>query len=122
MTIGRALVLLVAWLIASPEPVAAQSGKQVKVVFEFRQTGTQSREAVQGSGRIVITERGGTQPSGRVTADSAQRRVQRSTGIFTIVQDGGESSMLVASQVPYPQVAFYRDYLTGAGGTTCAAC
>ena len=29
--------------------------------------------------------------------------------------DGGESTLLVASQIPYPQVAFYRDYLTGAG-------
>ena len=70
MTIGRALVLLVAWLIASPEPVAAQSGKQVKVVFEFRQTGTQNREAVDGSGRMVITDRGGARSSGRVGVDS----------------------------------------------------
>ena len=115
MTIGRALVLLVAWLIASPEPVAAQSGKQVKVVFEFRQTGTQNREAVDGSGRMVITDRGGARSSGRVGVDSTQRRVQTSTGIFTLVQDGGESTLLVASQVPYPHVAFYRDYLTGAG-------
>ena len=115
MTIGRALVLLVAWLIASPEPVAAQSGKQVKVVFEFRQTGTQNREAVDGSGRMVITDRGGARSSGRVGVDSTQRRVQTSTGIFTLVQDCGESTLLVASQVPYPHVAFYRDYLTGAG-------
>src|SRR2546422_2587523 len=111
MTIGRALVLLVAWLIASPEPVAAQSGKQVKVVFEFRQTGTQNREAVDGSGRMVITDRGGARSSGRGGVDSTQT----STGIFTLVQDGGESTLLVASQVPYPHVAFYRDYLTGAG-------
>jgi type II secretory pathway component GspD/PulD (secretin) len=47
--------------------------------------------------------------------DSTQRRTQTSTGIFTLVQDGGESTLIVASQVPYPQVAFYRDYLTGAG-------
>src|SRR5438128_11545271 len=115
MTIGRALVLLVAWLIAAPEPVAAQSGKQVKVVFEFRQTGTQNREAVDGSGRMVITDRGGARSSGRVGVDSTQRRVQTSTGIFTLVQDCGESTLLVARQVPYPHVAFYRDYLTGAG-------
>jgi hypothetical protein len=70
---------------------------------------------VQGSGRVVITERGGVQPSGRVTADSTHRRVQRSTGIFTLVRDGGESTLLVASQVPYSHVTFYRDYLTGAG-------
>ena len=110
-TLTVLLLLLCGW----PGSLGAQSNKQVKVVFEFRLSGTQSREAVQGSGRVVITERSGTQPSGRVAADSAQRRVQRSTGIFTIVRDGGESSMLVASQVPYPQVAFYRDYLTGAG-------
>ena len=110
-TLAVLLLLLCGW----PGSLGAQSNKQVKVVFEFRLSGTQSREAVQGSGRVVITERSGTQPSGRVAADSAQRRVQRSTGIFTIVRDGGESSMLVASQVPYPQVAFYRDYLTGAG-------
>ena len=47
--------------------------------------------------------------------DSTQRRTQTSTGIFTLVQDGGESTLIVASQVPYPQVTFYRDYLTGAG-------
>src|SRR5256712_13459607 len=115
MTIGRALVLLVAWLIACPEPVAAQSGKQVKVVFEFRQAGTQNRDAVDGSGGVVITDRGGARSSGRVGVDSTQRRVQASTGIFTIVQDGGESTLLVASQIPYSQVTFYRDYLTGVG-------
>lgn len=106
---------LVALGAAWPGGPAAQSGKQVKVVFEFRQSSTQSRDAVEGSGRVVITERGSARPSGRVGADSTQRRVQSSTGIFTLVQDGGESTLLVASQVPYPQVTFYRDYLTGAG-------
>lgn len=104
-------VLLVAW----PVHVAAQSGKQVKVVFEFRQSGTQSREAVDASGRVVITDRGDTRSAGRVGVDSRERRVRTSTSIFTIVQDGGESTLLVASQVPYTQVTFYRDYLTGAG-------
>ena len=109
------LAVLLALLSGWPDSTGAQSNKQVKVVFEFHQSGTQSRDAVQGSGRVVITERGGTQPSGRVTADNTQRRVQRSTSIFTIVQDGGASSLMVATQVPYPQIAFYRDYLTGAG-------
>ena len=36
-------------------------------------------------------------------------------GIFTVVQDGGESTLLVATQVPYSQVTLYRDWLTGAG-------
>jgi len=103
------VVLLGGWL-----PVAAQSSKQVKVLFEFRQSSTQSRGAVDGSGQVVITDRG-ARSMGGVAVDSTQRRTQSSTGIFTLVQDGGESTLIVASQVPYPQVAFYRDYLTGAG-------
>jgi hypothetical protein len=103
------VVLLGGWL-----PVAAQSSKQVKVLFEFRQSSTQSRGAVDGSGQVVITDRG-ARSMGGVAVDSTQRRTQSSTGIFTLVQDGGESTLIVASQVPYPQVVFYRDYLTGAG-------
>lgn len=109
----RALAVLVVLLGGWP-PAAAQSSKQVKVLFEFRQSVTQSRAAVDGGGRVVITDRG-TRSSGGVAVDSTQRRTQTSTGIFTLVQDGGESTLIVASQVPYPQVAFYRDYLTGAG-------
>jgi pimeloyl-ACP methyl ester carboxylesterase len=41
--------------------------------------------------------------------------VQRSSGVFTLVQDGGESLMTVATQVPYQQAIFYRDYATGSG-------
>ena len=108
------LVLLAALFAGCPDPVGAQSGKQVKVVFEFRRSASQNRGAVEGGGRVVITDRGGTRASG-VGVDSTQRRTQTSTGIFTLVQDGGESTLLVSSQVPYPQVAFYRDYLTGAG-------
>jgi len=109
------LVLLAALFAGCPDPVGAQSGKQVKVVFEFRRSASQSRDAVEGSGRVVITDRGGARASGGVGVDSTQRRTQTSTGIFTLVQDGGESMLLVASQLPYPQIAFYRDYLTGAG-------
>jgi Bacterial type II and III secretion system protein len=105
------MVVLAAGL---PGLSAAQSGKQVRVSFDFRQSSTQNRDAVDAGGRVIITERG-ARSSGGVGVDSTQRRVRSSTGIFTIVQDGGESTMLVASQVPYPQVTFYRDYLTGAG-------
>src|SRR2546426_10559351 len=115
MTAVLTLVLLAVLLAGWPDSVAAQGGKQVKVVFEFRQSATQSRGAVEGGGRVVITDRGGTRASGGVGVDSTQRRTQTSTGIFTLVQDGGESTLLVASQLPYPQIAFYRDYLTGAG-------
>jgi len=110
-----ALVLLAP---AGPSALRAQGPKQVKVVFEFRQSGDQRRDAVQGSGRVIITERGSARPSGGVVVESTERKVTRSTGIFTIVQDGGESTLLVASQVPYPQVTYYRGYLTGAGYLT----
>src|SRR5207245_3030056 len=115
MTLVRALVLVVALGAGWPGLSDAQSGKQVKVAFDFRQASTQNRDAVDGRGRVIITDRGGARSSGRLGVDSTQRRVQTSTGIFTIVQDGGESTMLVASQIPYSQVTFYRDYLTGAG-------
>jgi len=111
----RALALALALLAGSSGLSGAQSGRQVRVSFDFRQSSTQSRDAVDGSGRVIVTERGGTRSSGRVGVDSTQRRVQTSTGIFTIVQDGGESTLLVASQIPYSQVTYYRDYLTGAG-------
>jgi hypothetical protein len=100
---------------ACPCGLRAQSTKQIKVVLEMRQSASQSREAVQGAGRIIITERGGARPSGRIGAESTERTVMRSSGIFTIVQDGGESMLLVANQVPYAQTTYYRDYLTGAG-------
>ena len=111
----RALALALALLAGSSGLSGAQSGRQVRVSFDFRQSSTQSRDAVDGSGRVIVTERGGTRSSGRVGVDSTQRRVQTSTGIFTIVQDGGESTLLVASQIPYSQVTYYRDYLAGAG-------
>lgn len=111
----RVLALALALLAGSSALSGAQSGRQVRVSFDFRQSSTQSRDAVDGSGRVIITDRGGTRSSGRIGVDSTQRRVQTSTGIFTIVQDGGESTLLVASQIPYSQVTYYRDYLTGAG-------
>jgi type II/III secretion system protein len=115
MIVMRPIALVVALAAGSLGDADAQSGKQVRVAFEFRQSSTQNRDVVDGSGRVIITDRGGTRGSGRVGVDSTQRRVQTSSGIFTIVQDGGESTLLVASQIPYSQVIFYRDYLTGAG-------
>jgi len=114
MATAKALVLIVMLAAGLPALAVAQSGKQVRVSFDFRQSSTQNRDAVDAGSRVIITDRG-ARSSGSVGVDSTQRRVRSSTGIFTIVQDGGESTMLVASQVPYPQVTFYRDYLTGAG-------
>lgn len=106
---------LTALLVACPDLAAAQSSRMVKVSLEVREVATQSREGVQGGGRVIITERGGTRARGGVAGDAGQTRVTKSTGVFTVVQDGGESTMLVAQAIPYPQIAFYRDYATGAG-------
>jgi hypothetical protein len=91
-----------------------QSRRQIKVLVESQQSGTQSQEGVQGSGSVII-RRGNVQPSGRVTAGDRRTTVQRSTGIFTLVQDGGESILSVATSVPYSQAAYYYNYAAGGG-------
>src|SRR5213596_2252894 len=111
----RAVTILVLLVLVPAGRLHAQGVKQVKVTFDFRQASTQSRDAVQGGGRVTITERGAARPSGRVGVESTERKVTQTTSMFTLVQDGGESTLLVASQVPYSQVTYYRDYLTGAG-------
>jgi hypothetical protein len=98
-----------------PPVAAAQSPRMVRVDVQFQHAGVQTGEGVQGRGGVIITERGSVRPRGRIGAGSTQTRTRQSTGIFTLVQDGGESTLTVATQVPYPQVAFYRDYATGAG-------
>src|SRR5262245_95924 len=91
-----------------------QSRRQIKVLVESQQSGTQSQEAVQGSGSVII-RKGNAYPSGRVTGGDRRMTVQRSTGIFTLVQDGGESILSVATQVPYSQTAYYYNYAVGSG-------
>ena len=98
-------LLGLALLVALAAPVPAQGPRTIRVAVEFQQRGAQSREAVQGTVR----------PRPGVGIESTDRRVRRSTGVFTLVQDGGESTLTVATQVPYPHVAFYHDYATGAG-------
>jgi type II/III secretion system protein len=107
------LVLLVVLVLVAP--AQAQGPGNIRIAVEFRQAAEQSRDAVGGSGSAIITERGRRRPRAGVGADGIERRVRRSTGVFTLVQDGGESVLTVATQVPVQQVAFYRDYATGAG-------
>lgn len=109
-----ALVILTP-LSAWPPALLAQGRQQVKVTVDFRQTGNQSEEALHGGGSVVITGRGGVYPSGGLSARDKQTTVRRSTAIFTIVQDGGESILSVTTRIPHREVAFYRDYATGAG-------
>lgn len=112
---ARMLPILLAAAALVAAPAAGQTPRQIRVDVQFRQTGTQSRDAAGAAGGVTVTPRGSVRPRGGVGAGSSETRVQQSTGIFTLVQDGGESTLTVASQVPYPQVAFYRDYASGAG-------
>src|SRR5688500_1931119 len=76
----RPLLLLPLTLLAlaGPGRPVAQEPRQIRVEVRFQQASQRGREAG------VATE----------------RRVQRSSGLFTIVQDGGESVLTVATQVP----------------------
>jgi hypothetical protein len=110
------LILIVIFSIALGRlfHAGAQSRRHIKVLVESQQSGKSNREELQGSGSIII-RRGGAQPSGRVTAGDKQTTVQRSTGVFTLVQDGGEAILSVATRVPQNQLSFYRDYASGIG-------
>lgn len=105
---------IVAILLGWAAHLAAQSPRQVKVLLESQQLVNQNREAIQGSGGVII-RRGNAEPSGRFGAVEGQTTVQRSNGIFTLVRDGGESILTVATRVPYQQFGFYRDWATGLG-------
>lgn len=112
-------VALIALAVAAP--VAAQSGRQVKVLLEFRQQAQGSRQGVQGQGGIVVEERRGdprVRGRGGLGVEDTTTRVTRSSGLFTVVQDGGAGSILVAQDVPYQQMAYYHDYATGTGYVT----
>ena len=105
-----AVALLLGWSAYLP----AQSSRQIKVLLESQQLVNQDREAVQGGGGVII-RRGNVEPSGRLGAVERQTTVQRSNGIFTLVRDGGESILTVATRVTSQQLIFYRDWATGLG-------
>jgi hypothetical protein len=104
--------------LAVAAPVAAQSGRQVKVLLEFKQQTQGGRQGVQGQGGIVVEERRGdprVRGRGGLGVEDTTTRVTRSSGLFTVVQDGGAGSIMVAQDVPYQQMAYYHDYATGKG-------
>jgi hypothetical protein len=109
----KSTVLIIALYFGIPlmilNAAGAQSPRRIKVLVNSEQQATGNQDEVQGSGSIII-RRGGAQLSGRVSGDNQRRTVQRSTGVFTVVQDGGESILSVATRVPQNQVSFYRDY------------
>ncbi|MGH7888591.1 MAG: hypothetical protein ACREPG_12040 [Candidatus Binatia bacterium] len=92
----------------------AQTRRHIKVVLDTQQTETHNREQLQGSGGVVI-RRGTVNPSGRIVANERQTTVQRKSGIFTLVLDGSESILTVATRVPQTQLSYYYNYALGAG-------
>jgi len=92
----------------------AQTRRHIKVVLDTQQTETHNREQVQGSGAVII-RRGTVHPSGQIVANERQTTVKRTSGIFTLVLDGSESILVVASQVPQSQVGYYHNYALGIG-------
>ena len=92
----------------------SQTRRHIKVVLETKQSGTSNQETLQGPSGVVI-RRGTVQPSGRIIANERQTTVQRSSGIFTLVLDGSESILSVATRVPQSQTAYYHNYAAGIG-------
>jgi hypothetical protein len=103
------IILYFSFALVVLNAAGAQTPRHIKVLVDSQQQATANQEGVQGTGSIII-RRGGAQPSGQVTGGNRRTTVQRSTGIFTLVQDGGESILSVATRVPQNQVSFYRDY------------
>jgi hypothetical protein len=116
--VGRLLVLALSLIVLGAVPVAAQSNRQVKVLLEFKQQTQGDRQGVQGRGGVIVEERSGNMRArgrGGLAVEETTTRVTRSSGLFTVVQDGGAGSIMVAQDVPYAQMAYYHDYATGKG-------
>jgi hypothetical protein len=97
----------------------AQSNRQVKVVLDFQQQAQGSRQGVQGQGNVIVEQRRTGDPRvrgrGGLVVEDTTTRITRSSGLFTVVLDGGAGSIMMADDVPTPQLAYYYDYATGKG-------
>src|SRR5258705_12829716 len=114
LNIGSAIILPLVFGFIATTIGYSQQRRNIKVVLQIQQTGTSSQENVQGSGSVII-RRGTVSPSGRLTAGDRRTTVQRSSGIFTLVVDGGESILTVANRVPQSEVAYFHNYALGVG-------
>jgi len=101
-------------LLAAALPAGGQTGRHVKVAIEFQQRGQEARQGAQGRGSVVIQD-GKARGRGGVAVEDLTTRTTRTSGVFTVVQDGGTASMMMASEVPYSVVTWFRDYATGQG-------
>lgn len=108
------LSLAIILAIGASEKARPQTRRNIKVVLETKQDETVNRAGVQGSGSVVI-RRGSVYPSGRVAGGERQTTVQRSSGIFTLVADGGESILTVATRVPQSEIAYYYNHALDVG-------
>lgn len=109
-----AVFVLLNLISASWSTSQAQTRRHIKVVLDTQQTESFQREQLQGSGAVII-HRGTVNPSGRIVANERQTTVQRKSGIFTLVLDGSESIITVATRVPQNQVGYYENYALGIG-------
>lgn len=108
------LPIAIVLAIGGAERVLSQARCNIKVVLETKRSEAVNREDAQGSGGVIIRE-GSAYPSGRLTGGAQQTTVQRSNGIFTLVVDGGESILTVATRVPQSEIAYYHNYALGIG-------
>lgn len=106
--------LAIVLAISAGEKARPQARRNIKVVLETEQSEAVNREGVQGSGSIIV-RRGEVYPSGRVAGGERQTTVQRSSGIFTLVADGGKSILTVATRVPQNEIDYYQNYALGIG-------
>ncbi len=102
-----------------PPAARAQGPRHVKVVLEFQQQAQGSRQSVQGQGNVIVEQRRSGDPRvrrrGGLAVEDTTTRITRSSGLFTVVLDGGAGSIMMADDVPTPQLAYYYDYATGKG-------
>jgi len=108
------LIIFLAGFFVFSQASDAQTRRHIKVVLDSQQNEQLGGQNVQGSGAVVI-RRGTVNPSGRIIANERQTTVQRRSGIFTLVLDGSESILTVATRVPQNQVGYYQNYALGVG-------
>src|SRR5262249_57675080 len=104
---SAAAVALLPALLAGAVGASGQTGRQVKVVLEFEQHGQEVRQGAQGRGTVVIQD-GKARGRGGVAVEDTTTRTTRTSGVFTVVPDGGTPSILMARHVPYPLAPWFR--------------
>ena len=107
--------LLLSAALAVAGAISAFAGGHIRVDVRFRETGTSDRDAAGGTGSVIITERGVSRGTLGLEGTSRTVKTRRSSGVFTIVQDGGESRIAMATRVPVREVGWFHDYATGGG-------